>query len=123
MNYRINQLIGEISTNFKSVYGKDINDFRGGNYQNLSSLKIINIEDWGKNETEFALENILVGIKYYLNNFVKNNKTKFDFPIASYNSILDVIENKQMKLVVYINSFPSFNKELKSFLMEKGYLN
>lgn len=122
MNSRINSLIKEIASNFKSVYSVDIHEFGEiRNADKLNSLVAANICDWSKEQIEIAVEGSLRGINYYLINILKNDRSK-GFPIASYNSAKEVIKNNHKELIIYTKRIPHFNESFKILLMEKGII-
>ena len=123
MNSKIKSLTSEIAIKFKSIYGKDISEFRNiKDTGNSDSLTTIDISSWNNEEVESAIISILEGMKHYLENFVAYDKNKNGFPIRSYNSVLNFIEKDEKVLVAYIKKIPQFNYKLEELLKEKGYL-
>jgi len=122
MNTRINSLIKEIASNFKSVYSIDIHEFGDiRNADKLNSLVAANICDWSEEEIEIAVEGSLRGINYYLINSVKSDRSK-GFPIASYNSAKEVITNNHKELIIYTKRIPHFNEGFRLLLEKKGII-
>lgn len=122
MKTRINSLIKEIASNFKSVFSVDINEFGEiCNADKSNSFVVANICDWSKEEIEIAVEGSLRGINYYLINFIKSDRSK-SFPIASYNSAKEVIKNNHKELLIYTKRIPLFNESFRLLLVEKGII-
>ena len=120
MNSKIKLLISNIEYQFKLIYKRDLNEFTQItiNYEDVS-FTVVNLDDFTSDEIEFLLEKTLLGIKYYLENFIPQDKKKYGFPLGQYKSIINVIENKETKLLIYTKKFPDFNKDLESFLNRK----
>jgi hypothetical protein len=122
MNTRIESLIEEIASNFKSIYRIDIHELGEiRNADKLDSLSITNISDWSEEEIDIAVEGTLRGINYYLINFVKSDRDK-GFPIASYNSVKEIIKNNQKELIIYTKRIPHFNEAFRLLLEKKGII-
>lgn len=123
MNSKIKSLTNEIAIKFKSIYSKDITEFKNiKDSDNLGSLIKIDISSWNNKEIDLAIISILEGLKHYIENFVAYDKNKYRFPIVSYNSVLGYLENGDKELVVYIKKIPQFNHKWEELLKEKGYL-
>ena len=121
MNSKIKLLISNIEYQFKLIYKRDLNEFTQitVNYENVS-FTVVNLDDFTSDEIEFLLEKTLLGIKYYLENFIPQDKEKYGFPLIVFKSIINVIENKENKILIYTKRFPSFNKDLEYFLNKKN---
>ena len=123
MNNRIESLITTIEEQFKSLYGIEISEFKHA----ITNLNDVNhtkgyVNNWTLDEIDFIVERALMGINYYILNFCSIDKSKYAFPVASFNSILKVLENNEEVLVIYIKKIPVWNISMEIFLKEKEWL-
>ena len=124
MNIRIERLLKEISSTFKSIYNRDISEISVNyNLQHITNLSVVNINEWTKEEVELALEGTLKGIDYYIKEYVKSDSNKYAFPFQSFNSVFEIIHNNKLELIIYTKRIPSFNEEFKALLVKKGLIS
>lgn len=123
MNNNIKSLIINIEKQFKIIYGRDLNEFKqvDTNDKDINHT-LVSINNWTSDEIEFIIERALMGINYYAINFIPIDKTKNGFPIASYNSILNVLENNGKEILLYTKKIPELNRTMESFLKVKSWL-
>ncbi len=123
MNAQVEILINSIENNFKTIFKEDIIQLRKIEItKDIKDCTLIDLQKFSKDEIEYIIEYALLGMDYYIKNFVKVDSIKYGFPIASYNSILAYMENKSNSILLYTKNIPRFNESFKTILINKGYL-